>query len=142
MGISPDHTAIRQARKRGLFSDPQPIDRLPRVELPIPPSTNNLYTTTKKRRRVKSQQYQRWLARAMPLARRLAKPAALPCRFRCLIQGSPDSRRDGDNMQKPLLDLCVTAGIIPDDRLSVVCGGAWDYIVSEGEPRVVIWFEG
>ena len=116
-------------------------ERLDRVTIPIPPSANNLFKNAGKRGRVPSKEYKQWTAAVIPLVSRLRPPASYPCQFFCCLVGKVNQQRDGDNCQKPLLDVCKKAGVITDDNLKRVRGGCWHYEETAGEPECIIWFE-
>ena len=111
------------------------------VTVPIPPSTNNLYVNLKRGGRVPSKEYTAWQKAVMELVARLRPPVSYPCKFFCLLSGKVFQQRDGDNCQKPLLDMCKKAGVIADDSLKYVRGGVWHYEPEAGEPTATIWFE-
>jgi Holliday junction resolvase RusA-like endonuclease len=100
-----------------------------RFSLPIPPSTNHLFSSVAGRngnaaaRRAKTALYKRWLVDAgWELKAQHAIPAEpIGGRLRVLIEAPLHDRRDLDNALKPLLDLigCGKNGmrIIVDDSL-------------------------
>ncbi len=88
-----------------------------RLTLPIPPSTNNLYRGGP---RYKTGEYKAWIAEAHwalkimpddPLAKALPKG-----RYRIEIAAPFSRRRDLDNV-KAVMDLLVSAGILPNDNM-------------------------
>lgn len=130
-------------RKRKHYDTPKPAVCLgtePRVTLPLPPSANELFVCVRNRR-VKTREYRDWIAAALPLCRRLRPPASLPCTFFFVLEGRVNIQRDGANCEKALTDLCVRAGVIPDDSLKYVLSGYWQAQLGPGEPAVNIWFE-
>lgn len=112
-----------------------------RVQLPLPPSTNNLYRNAGKRGRVPTREYEAWKAVADGIAATLMPPASYPCRFRWLLHGKINQGRDGDNTLKALLDAAVRVGVIPDDSLKYVRAWVGEYIPSSVKPYATIWFE-
>lgn len=108
------------------------------VELPIPPSTNNLFFT-KGRKRIKTQEYRDWTERALPILRGL-KPVPGPVIVVVRVLGKINAQRDLDNFLKPIGDAMKAAGAFPDDSVKHVTG--WDVRYSwksKGtEPRVVV----
>jgi crossover junction endodeoxyribonuclease RusA len=87
-----------------------------RVDLPIPPSANNLFVNARGRGRVKSREYTAWLAEAA-LALRGAEPVASPCSLEITIRGGKGFRRcrDLDNTVKAIQDALVSAGVLAGD---------------------------
>lgn len=85
------------------------------IELPLPPSTNNLFINLPGKGRVKSGAYKAWQRQAsaaltfaswdMP-----AKP------YNVTIRLNMDHRGDIDNRVKPVLDLLVTHHVISGDQ--------------------------
>lgn len=109
----------------------------PYAELPMPPSTNNLFITCGKRR-IKSPEYKAWLVKVVPMLRKLKRPAAFPCQVHVTIIGAVNLSRDGDNMLKPIGDACVVAGVLPDDCLRHVTGWHLTYKPGVGQPGVAL----
>jgi crossover junction endodeoxyribonuclease RusA len=91
-----------------------------RLLLPIPPSTNNLFTNKRAGGRVKSAKYKAWMD-AAGWEIKLQRPPTLhpPLRtcLRVLIEAPLGQNRDLDNALKPLLDVLVKMGVIADDSL-------------------------
>lgn len=94
-----------------------PLDRQTiRLTLPVPPTTNNLYFNTG-RRRAKSEEYLQWIADAdislMQQKRgllRLGGPLALMIRIPRRVRG------DVSNRIKAAEDFLVSRGVTGDDR--------------------------
>ena len=87
------------------------------VDLPVPPSTNQLYGNAKRGGRVKTEAYRRWLASA-GLIVNAAHLARIPDRTpaRITIRAHTSRRRDLGNIEKPTSDLMVRMCVLPDDR--------------------------
>ena len=82
----------------------------------LPPSTNNLYTNTS-RRRVKSRKYREWRAAALWELQVQGLPKnTITGAWAIEIDVVCNRRRDIDNMVKPLLDTLSRYGLTPDDR--------------------------
>lgn len=111
-----------------------------RVTVPLPPSANALFIV-KGKYRVKSPEYRAWLGAAVPALAFLNSPAGYPCRYRILLAGRVNVQRDGANVEKALIDACVTAGVITDDSLKYVRRGEWEWAPGAHEPAVTVWFE-
>lgn len=145
--VNPQSKLYRDAVARGLVPDPgappvvpEPERSRDRVTLPLPPSANNLFLTTRGGKRVKTAEYRAWLAAAVPLLRELRRPA-LPCAYCYVLLGAVNPRSDGGNREKPILDASVEAGVIPDDCLKYVAGGSWGHEATDGPPAAVVWFD-
>lgn len=90
-----------------------------RLELPRPPSANNLYRNVPGKGRVRSNEYKRWQQQAGWVLQ-AARPGALQgaVMVHYLVPDPRDRRRrDIDNLAKPLTDLLVKHGVIEDDSL-------------------------
>lgn len=89
------------------------------VNVPLPPSTNNLFATPRgKTFRVKSAQYKRWIDDAgKMLLQQGPRPDALTASLGVSIDATRPAgiRRDLDNLCKPILDLLVKMGVVMDD---------------------------
>lgn len=85
-----------------------------RIELPGPPSTNNLFFNVPKRGRVKSPRYQAWEGEA-GLLLKAQKPGRLTGNVEMILTVPQKTRADLDNLAKPILDLLVTHSVIEDD---------------------------
>ena len=85
------------------------------LNLPYPPSTNNLWTRTRKGMR-KTNGYVAWLMLA-GIAARQQKFESVEGVYKLSIQAvRPDKRkRDLDNIIKPISDLLQSLGIVRDD---------------------------
>lgn len=108
------------------------------VELPPPPSTNNLFFT-KGKRRFKTDEYKAWLASAVPILSRLKRPD-LPCEIYLYLIGNWNERRDGSNTVKAVEDALVAAGVIPDDSLKYVRREVWVYEEADCDPVIRVRF--
>ena len=88
--------------------------------LPRPFSANKIHSTVRNRR-VKSRAYRLWIEEcSLDLLRQRVKPFQTPILVD--IDLPKGSRLDTDNATKPILDLLVRCGLIPDDRASYVRG--------------------
>ncbi len=88
--------------------------------LPIPPSANNLFATVHGHR-VRSLAYKSWIELAgFNLLQSF--PNVTPCRVTIHVTGGRGWRanRDLGNIEKPVLDLLVTCGVLPDDNTKYV----------------------
>jgi Holliday junction resolvase RusA-like endonuclease len=84
------------------------------LSLPVPPSTNALFTAISKRR-IKTRAYRRWLDSA-GWEIQLQKQGCMGAGFECEITLPLSTRGDIDNRVKPALDALTRFGVIRDDR--------------------------
>lgn len=132
---------LAQLRKLGF--DPPPDVRagtLTRVELPVPPSTNNLFASAKgTRRRFITAEYRAWKELAAPLAAALKSPAAYPVEVWLTLAGKGiNPQSDVANREKATTDLLVSCGVLAGDSLKYVVGNHQVYRPDDGPPRVVV----
>src|ERR1051326_2237948 len=85
------------------------------VEIPMPPSLNNCFPTSKSGHRYPSEDYKAWQESA-GYALKAQRPHSItvPCAV-TLTMKEPKHRCDLDNRIKPVLDLIVKHSVIPDD---------------------------
>ena len=112
------------------------------VDVPLPPSTNNLYLNVAWRGRVKSPEYRAWIDVASMLVLLLKPIRTKPFTITYTLVGGDGLNlgRDLGNFEKPLTDVLVSTGRIPGDSLRA---GLWQIIQQyvecyEGEPYVGI----
>lgn len=114
---------------------------LKRVQIAPPPSTNNLFLTSG-RKRVQTPEYRAWLAQVVPELSKLERPAVFPVAVVLTLVGRPpkiNMRRDVGNIEKACGDALVKAGVIPDDCLKYVTRCVQQYRTSDDGPGV--WVE-
>lgn len=87
------------------------------LDLPFPPTMNNLFLNVKGRGRVKAPAYRLWEAVASAAARKSAGTASLSgaYAFHMKAQRPDKRRRDLANLEKATHDLCVRLGFVRDD---------------------------
>lgn len=110
------------------------------VELPLSPSSNNLFASVRSRRtgsivRVKSKEYKAWLEIAVLLLKiGHRKIKAKPFQASYTVFGGDELNlaRDLSNFEKALGDSAVTAGVIPGDSIRA---GLWK-VTMEYVPRI------
>jgi Holliday junction resolvase RusA-like endonuclease len=86
-----------------------------RLELPIPPTANNLFCNGRNGKgRFISLVYTQWQWAAYAALKKPVERISGPFRFRLILP--VDMRGDVDNRIKPVLDFCVTHAITSDDR--------------------------
>ena len=115
-----------------------------RFELPIPPSTNNLYVNTR-RGRVLSPEGRAWkesvlLELALKKMRPWVASVAKPFGIEYTVVGPVNMSRDIANFEKVCTDCLVTAGVIPGDSIRA---GLWRVCLmyvhaAEGLPHVKV----
>lgn len=88
------------------------------VELPLPPSTNNLFVTVGKYR-VPSGDYKAWRKEVAPILARFKPPVPLPFGVTITLIGGTglNEARDLGNCEKAVTDALVDAGVIRCDSL-------------------------
>jgi Holliday junction resolvase RusA-like endonuclease len=91
-------------------------------EIGVPISANAMYTRTKTGM-AKSKKYRQWLELNVPLVESLLdKPTCFPVSIEVVVMDGNDWKhgRDIDNVAKPLVDLLVKSGVLPDDSTQYV----------------------
>lgn len=111
-------------------------------ELPIPPTTNNLYVN-RKGGRYRSQEYDAWLQHAGLMVPRPRPAAPVPCKVTVTIYGGTgfSKLRDIDNAIKPCLDLLVKTLVLAGDNVTRVQEATGRYVPGEGLARCVVRIE-
>lgn len=102
---------------RGWYGERSDVSKGPAIVVTMskPPSTNKLWSAAPGRRRVRSQEYVRWLNEAgWDVKRQIVGMAPLDCRFDVLIE-VPISRRDTGNWEKAVMDNIEHAGVVSND---------------------------
>lgn len=113
---------------------------LPCVEVPVPPSANNLFPTRRgSLRRFPSRAYTAWKMEAYQLLAALAAPKGWPVEVWLTLTGAGvNQARDVANIEKALVDGLVACGVLPDDSLPYVVGVHLLYRPDDGAPRVAV----
>ena len=102
------------------------------VLLPFPPSTNNLFFTTKYGR-ARTQRYDSWIQEAgNEILRQRPRKVAGPVKLKFEFQEIDRRPRDISNLIKAPEDLLVKHGIIERDDNSIVRGISADWAEVEG----------
>lgn len=96
------------------------------VEIPVPPSANNLFLNTPGHGRVRTKAYRQW-TRLAGWRVKEQRPGRIVGPYRLHLRLPNATRGDVDNRLKATLDLLVSLGVVDDDRL------AQDVRVSRGE---------
>lgn len=93
--------------------------------LPRTFSANKIHSTVRNRR-VKSRAYRLWIEEcSLDLLRQRVKPFQTPVRIAIFLP--KNSRLDATNSVKPIEDLLVRCGLIPDDSKRFVVGTSADH---------------
>ena len=95
------------------------------IEIPAPPSVNEMFRNVRGRGRVKTTVYADWLGHAGWVLRS-QNPPRIGGRVVLILSVERVSKSaDIDNRVKAILDLLVTHGVIEDDRNVVAFAAAW-----------------
>lgn len=113
------------------------------VDLPVPPSSNNLFPTQSgTRRRFPSRAYTAWKLAARPLVEQMAPARRYPVEVWITLTGAKvNPMRDVANVEKAITDMLVECGILEDDRLEFVAGVHLVYRPDDGPERVRVRLE-
>ena len=117
-----------------------PVDGAIVFNLPIPPSTNNLFSSSRRGYRFKSRRYNAWLTEAGWILK-VQRSRLIVGPVQVVIRATPKRRRrDADNLIKPLLDLLVSARVIEGDDWRTVRSvtAAWVDGIEPGLVRVEV----
>lgn len=120
----------------------RPVKYLPAVDavtlnLPLPPSVNNMFVTVPKRGRVRSEGYCRWHKLAFDELG-LQKPGKIAGRFSVVITAGRINRRsDIDNRIKGILDL-LKGVVIEDDAMCERVSAGWSDEVPAERVTVIV----
>lgn len=89
-------------------------------DLPIPPSTNQLFRNVKGKGRVRTERYNTWInAAGWELKAQKPKPVTGPVSLTIAVN-EKKTRADLGNLEKAAVDLLVAHGVIEDDKPSIV----------------------
>lgn len=97
-----------------------------RIELPFPPSVNNLYVNAG-RRRVMSARYKAWFSLACVSVKDTHRQNVGPYALAIALKRPDKRRRDLGNLEKAVSDLLVECGVIQDDSLCERITLTWDH---------------
>lgn len=90
------------------------------IDLPFPPSANNLFAT-KGRRRIRSERYISWTnVASAALLKQKPKRVRGPVALTILVENKTDRLRDLGNLEKAVTDLLVDYRIIDGDNYKTV----------------------
>ena len=107
------------------------------AEVPVPPSTNNLFRGTGNRR-FRTREYKDWAEVAELILATLRPPTAFPCAIVVRVRGKLNVQRDLDNLLKPIGDALVASGALPADDVRRVAKWEVSYEAGPGEAVAVV----
>lgn len=103
------------APRAARMKPPLPFGGVIQVALPYPPSANRLWRAVKGRN-IKSAEYRAWLLDAVRAARGATGQSITGPYCLVIVVDRPDRRRrDLGNIEKPISDALVAAGLVRDD---------------------------
>lgn len=108
------------------------------VEVPLPPTDNNLFPTGPHGKRFKSREYRAWIEATERTFARLFVCEVFPVEIGITLRGKVNRQRDVGNNGKAIIDAVVAAGVIPDDSLKYVSRVDLCFEPDDGEPRTVV----
>jgi hypothetical protein len=109
--LKPDEVAARVVGKARVVPGKRAF-----VEVPIPPSVNNLFATVKGRKRVKTAAYKSWQASAeFDLFGLSVPPPPWSIRYTVVAGNGWHQGRDVANVEKATTDLLVSVGLLTND---------------------------
>ena len=128
---------------------PEPASRLRRhgegvmrweLEVPIPPSTNQLYRNVSRKGRVKTTKYKAWLKEALWVIKAGIPVLEPPVQVGVTIYGGKgfSVQSDISNRVKALEDALVETGRIPDDNVQFVTECRQRYFSGNERARCVL----
>ena len=108
-----------------------------------PFSANQMYVPIAKGRMVKSVKYKKWIEDNSIHVECMTEPRRYPVDIDILILANAQwtLKNDPDNCLKPILDLLVSNGILPDDTNQYVASVKARVLYCPGEPMVRISYE-
>ena len=111
--------------------------QLIQIVLPLPPSINRLWRTSKNGGMYRSGKYAEWRTAAIWQASVQVKSKAIAGKYKATFQFvRPDKRRrDLDNLLKAAMDVIVSAKIVEDDHLCEWLEARW---VKEGPQCLIV----
>jgi Holliday junction resolvase RusA-like endonuclease len=103
-------------------------------------SANQMYVPVRRGVMCKSAKYNDWIKENVDIVRQMKKPEQYPIHIDILILADSKwkQRHDTDNCIKPLVDLLVKAGVIPDDSTRYIESIQARHLMGFGKPVVTI----
>lgn len=96
-----------------------------RIELPYPPTANNLFINTT-RGRIKAPGYKAWFAKASINIKDKHRQSLGPYSLSICARRPDKRKRDLANLEKAVSDLLVEHGVVQDDSLCERLTMQWD----------------
>lgn len=124
------------ARRFAFAARPAAKDGRVEINLPAPPSTNQLYTNLPGRGRIKSKMYKSWI-NAAGWRLNFGPAGKIEGRYRLTVFVNPN-RGDIDNRVKAISDLLVTNGVVLDDKYADAVSVKRDESIPHSDCRVVV----
>jgi Holliday junction resolvase RusA-like endonuclease len=92
------------------------------IQIPLPPSTNNLFINLKRGGRTESPKYRAWKKEVAPILESVSPVRTYPVQITLAIRDGKGWRSNSDiaNREKAATDALVSAGIITDDQQKYV----------------------
>lgn len=97
-----------------------------RIELPFPPSVNNLYANAG-RKRIMTPRYKAWFSLASTAIKGSHRQGVGPYALAIALKRPDKRRRDLGNLEKAISDLLVEHGVVKDDSLCERITLQWDH---------------
>lgn len=97
-----------------------------RIELPFPPTVNNLNVNAKSGGRYRSPAYDAWFAHASSFIKDSHRARFGSYSLQIALRRPDKRRRDLGNLEKAISDLLVAHGVVKDDCLAERITLAWD----------------
>ena len=109
-----------------------------------PFSANQMYVPISRGKLVKSKKYNAWIEKNLKIMIEEMSPVDnFPVNIELLVMANHlwRQKNDIDNLAKPLIDLLVKAGIVPDDSSRYIENVHIRYLYISGDPLVRISYE-
>ena len=109
-----------------------------------PFSANQMYVPIARGKLVKSKKYNAWIEKNLKIMIEEMSPVNnFPVNIELLVMANHlwRQKNDIDNLAKPLIDLLVKAGIVPDDSSRYIENVHIRYLYISGDPLVRISYE-
>jgi Holliday junction resolvase RusA-like endonuclease len=103
-------------------------------------SANQMYVPVRRGVMCKSAKYNSWINENINIVKQMKKPEKYPIHIDILILADHKwkQKHDTDNCIKPLIDLLVKAGVLPDDSTKYIESVHARHLTGVGKPVVTI----
>lgn len=108
-----------------------------------PFSANKMFTPIARGKMIKSQKYRDWIDKNLPILKDSLEPAnKFPIELEFVLYSNYEwvRKNDIDNLIKPIVDLLVRAGIMPDDSARYIENISIRHVWMVGEPKLTIYY--